>query len=159
MNEHLQLHRTFFTNCSDFPQRHFSGQHYTGSSHICPGVYGDPVGIVGLGADVDVRIWSIFFCKGKNPQIGYKHGIYPYLIKVRQILRQLFHITVMRKDIYGDIYLSPQLVGKVHSLLQLIIIKVASKGPKPKGLASQIHRIGTIYKGHLKFFHITGGRQ
>ena len=90
----------------------------------------------------------------EHAQVGHNDRIHPDAVQKFQKLRNGLHLPVAGHGVAGDVDIHAVAVAQGHRLLQLLAVKVSSKGPHTKLPARQIDGIGPVGYGHPQPLHI-----
>ena len=108
-----------------------------------PEPVGSIIGIIGLGADMDLDLRTDPFCNGENARIRNDQCIRSYGLQLLKIRFHTRKISIMSQDIGSHIDSDPMLMGKLDALLHIFHGKVFCLGTKAEGFAADIYGIGS----------------
>ena len=146
MDEALDLHilRDPLPDLPDLLKGQLPGGHHPLRSQLMPEQIRPIVGVVGLGADVDLHVREHPLGNGKYPRVRDDQSVgtdIPQLLKIRLHPGQ---ILIVGQDIGGDIHLHAPGMGKGDPFPDLIVGKILRFRPEAERLAAEIHRIRAV---------------
>ena len=146
----------------DFPdlrQGQLPCRHHPPCPQSMPEQIGPVIGVVGLGAYMDLHVGKNSSGNGEHTRIGYDERIrrhIPHLFKISLHPRQ---VSVMGQYIGRHVDFDPARMGKGNSLFHLFIGKIMGLGPQAKGLTSDIYGICPVNNGCFQHVQASGRYQ
>ena len=137
-------------------QAHLPGKNHTSAPKIT--IVGNRIAVyrAGLGAYVHRQPRQFFPQASNGTQVADNQRIHAAGHGYTCPGHKGVHLIIKREYVHGEIEFLPCLMGLCHSRLQLLFIKITSKGTESEALHAAIHRIRAEVKRCRKRFHAAG---